>query len=1078
MQESTATKRRHDPGELDFKQPPKTAARPYVIVALIENRTGECGLAVADLNALHNVQLTTFEENQTFQQTMALLQLLEPTEICVSESQMDRKLTQAVSARFSGEGAGRIQMTTVSRKWFDEVSGEALVKALAEDGTAALQPGGRAERSGRYLAFAALSALVKHIERVQHMAFAPHSLHVDWTGGKDRMSLDYGLVRDLEVLVSSRTGDAKASLMGTILQPRTGAGTRLLRSLLLSPTSNAATLEDRLDAVDALMAGDTAVLQISARLSALPDLDGLLSAFAYTPTVATPRTARAAVVAIIGLRHVLQTLPSIVDALEEGSSEGSALLAAICSNLRHAAETTGLVARIDEIIDEKTAYTRVGQQSRVEEAYAVRAGVSSELDAVRVEYSGAMGEMQELVAELKAQWECPTLKLNYSASRGWHLLFPAAVTPLPPGLVQGVTSKGGATTATTPALASLNDRVREALLNTYQHSNLVLTSLLVHIRHAMASLSRAVHSIALLDLTLAFAGTALKSPVALCRPTFGEGPSERTVIVAGRHPIVERMQAVPFVPNDCELGGGWGGLGSVLVLTGPNCSGKSTFLRQTALLHILSHVGAYVPARSAHFRVTNRICALLGTGDDLEANASTFLKEMRETAFALAHASDSSLVLLDELGRGSSNEDGVGVAWAVVEALATTSSTHALVTTHYHELTALAGCTPGVRNVSMAVDVEWEGEGEGGTATASAPLLRFSFAVEDTASARKMDYGLALAEMCNLPLEVVQDARRIKEGLASRLAVAGRPGTSILTGSGGGPLLPSRAGTAPPSTGSFASRDAHLRELMAMLAPIVTEGGGQDILVARLLELRSVVGGGMAAIGITAGVLPSQRGEEEGEGEADGWLAGRALPSKRPAPPIVVRPSPTARATPSSSVLPWAKVGRAAPPAPPAEGAGASTAPLFRQGIDLPARTGGWAGGTVAPIDAMGEEEEEEHVRAAMEDEEKDMQAPTDADAEMRAAMAAEEGMQMEEGLTEAVVARFASPALLLPSLPPAPKPPHHGHARELLPETPASAVALAPLAADAAAKGAAHGPPPPPAAAGDWMADMLMMME
>jgi DNA mismatch repair protein MSH4 len=199
-----------------------------------------------------------------------------------------------------------------------------------------------------------------------------------------------------------------------------------------------------------------------------------------------------------------------------------------------------------------------------------------------------------------------------------------------------------------PSSPSLDRRVKENLLNAYVMTNAVVQTLLQRVRADMNLLFRFAESVAMVDMLLSFAAVVVESPDpdAMARPTFtADGP---IAIVKGRHPVVERASGGAYVPNDLTLTPE----ATLQVLTGPNCSGKSTFLRQAAVLVILAHIGSYVPAQSASIRLTDRICTRLGTGDDIEANASTFLKDMKETAFILANATDSSLVLIDELGRG------------------------------------------------------------------------------------------------------------------------------------------------------------------------------------------------------------------------------------------------------------------------------------------------------------------------------------------------------------------------------------------------------------------------------------------
>lgn len=260
--------------------------------------------------------------------------------------------------------------------------------------------------------------------------------------------------------------------------------------------------------------------------------------------------------------------------------------------------------------------------ARTHEVFAIRPALDGALDVIRDMYASNMSQLLEEGERLRTEWGIPGLKLNYTSARGHHLVLPAAAVAagsLPAGAIQAVKQgRSGAVACTTDTVASLNERIKENLLRSYVLMDGVLQSLMEHIRHAMCELSRVVESVALVDLCCSFAGMVLKAPnpAAYCRPSFTEGQGAPTVVLQGRHPILEKLSRAPYVPNDLRMGavstvagqgpctsaGGSSAVGSappqghtVLLLTGPNCSGKSTYLRQTALLHIMAHIGSYVP---------------------------------------------------------------------------------------------------------------------------------------------------------------------------------------------------------------------------------------------------------------------------------------------------------------------------------------------------------------------------------------------------------------------------------------------------------------------------------------------------
>lgn len=259
--------------------------------------------------------------------------------------------------------------------------------------------------------------------------------------------------------------------------------------------------------------------------------------------------------------------------------------------------------------------------ARTHEVFAIRPALDGALDVIRDMYASNMSQLLEEGERLRSEWGIPGLKLNYTSARGHHLVLPAAAVAagnLPPGAIQAVKQRSGAVACSTDTVTSLNERIKENLYRSYVLMDGVLQSLMEHIRHAMGELSRMVESISLVDLCCSIAGMVLRAPTptAYCRPTFTEGQGAPTVVSQGRHPILEKLSRAPYVPNDLVLGAASAtarseeGSGSgtkavqsqghtVLLLTGPNCSGKSTYLRQTALLHIMAHIGSYVPGKYA-----------------------------------------------------------------------------------------------------------------------------------------------------------------------------------------------------------------------------------------------------------------------------------------------------------------------------------------------------------------------------------------------------------------------------------------------------------------------------------------------
>jgi DNA mismatch repair protein MutS len=276
-------------------------------------------------------------------------------------------------------------------------------------------------------------------------------------------------------------------------------------------------------------------------------------------------------------------------------------------------------------------------------------------------------------------------------------------------------------------------------------------------------LAQVARGLSEIDLACAFADLAAAED--WCAPRVDD--SRAFAVSAGRHPVVERAQrreGVPFVANDCDLGAA-GGQAAIWLLTGPNMAGKSTFLRQNALIAILAQAGAFVPASDAHIGLVSQVFSRVGASDDLARGRSTFMVEMVETAAILNQADDRALVILDEIGRGTATYDGLSIAWAVLEHLHDVNRTRALFATHYHEMTALSARLSGVENATVTVR-EWEGD--------------VVFLHEVRRGAADRSYGVQVARLAGLPDSVVARARVVLEALEKGERAGGGRAAAVL----------------------------------------------------------------------------------------------------------------------------------------------------------------------------------------------------------------------------------------------------------------------------------------------------------
>ncbi|CAB1104368.1 unnamed protein product [Ectocarpus sp. CCAP 1310/34] len=413
------------------------------------------------------------------------------------------------------------------------------------------------------------------------------------------------------------------------------------------------------------------------------------------------------------------------------------------------------------------------------------------LDVARTTFLQSMEDIYQ-AADAMTEEHGYQVKVSCSVSRGYHLIIPAGVD-LPPGLIQAVQNTK-TIACTTEEVSSLSDRANEAVRTALLITHDVIQMLADEIRtEALDALFAVTESVALLDMIFGFADLVTLSPLAFCRPEVtADGPMS---IRGGRHPIVGAVQ------EDCKsanvsLSAPPGKSMRVIVrhlhircvffafsassfllpsfaffspfinfrvVTGPNNSGKSTYLKQAGLIVLMAQMGCYVPAEMAVIPVRTSLLSRIGTGDDLENNVSTFLMEMREIAQVLERVTSRSLVMIDELGRGTSNREGLAVAWAVAEQLLS-SSAYTLFVTHYSQMPGLADLYPNVENIHLQTALAPAATATGATGGMGGHTgaLRYLHKALDGRCDPGDGYGIRTAEMCGLPWEIVEEARVLR----------------------------------------------------------------------------------------------------------------------------------------------------------------------------------------------------------------------------------------------------------------------------------------------------------------------------
>lgn len=572
-------------------------------------------------------------------------------------------------------------------------------------------------------ALPAAAAVLAHLAETQHIRPSHlDRLKVDEPGRT--LVLDTVTRRNLELVANLRDGSIRNTLLELLDRTRTPLGARAVRTMLLEPLRQLEPLRERLDLVDDLFHQALPRRRLREAFGRIRDLERLLSRAALG--TATPRD-------VLAVLRSLEALPEVGAALLELSAPRGVYLAGALDTLEDLA--TNLKAGLAEEPGLAPGEGRV-----------IRPGFDPALDEARDLAHGGRQVVAEIETRERQQTGITSLKIRFNRVFGYFIeISKSNLSRVPAGYERRQTLATGER-FTTPELRELESKILSAEERMADREKELFAGLVHEVAVRAGRLRGTAQVIAELDALAGFAEVAAEQ--GFVRPHLDE--EDRIEIEDGRHPVVERLlPAGRFVPNDCTLDD----RRRVLVVTGPNMGGKSTYLRQVALAVVMAQAGSFVPARSARIGISDRIFCRVGASDNLAGGESTFMVEMTETANILHNATPQSLVILDEIGRGTATWDGMALAWAVVEALHDDPRLRpkALFATHYHELTELAAVLPRLANLHIAVRERGHD-------------VIFLHRVEPGPSDRS--YGIHVARLAGLPDTVVRRAREILDRLS------------------------------------------------------------------------------------------------------------------------------------------------------------------------------------------------------------------------------------------------------------------------------------------------------------------------
>jgi DNA mismatch repair protein MutS len=578
------------------------------------------------------------------------------------------------------------------------------------------------------LELTAAAACVTYIERTQLGKRPPLSPPVHENTGA-AMAIDQATRANLE-LMRTLAGDRRGSLLDAIDRTVTAAGSRLLAQRLSAPLTDAAQIAKRLDAVSGFVGDAAARAETRSRLQAAPDLARSLSRLAVGRGGPRDLAAiRDGMLAAADLARALGSLKEIPDEVAQAMEAcrkpdgmlAAELSAALAAELPAYKRDGGFVRDgYDKILDETRALR--DESRRVIAALQARYAEETGIRVLKIKHNNVLGYFVEVTAQHGEKLMAAPLNATFIHRQTLA------------GQVRFTTTELGELEA---KIASAAERALGLELETFER-------LTANVMAESANIKACAEALASLDVASALAHLAVERDYA--RPQIDD--SHAFVVEGGRHPVVEQAlsrDGSPFVANDSDLSPPEGtDAGRIWLITGPNMAGKSTFLRQNALIAVLAQIGSFVPAKHAHIGIVDRLFSRVGAADDLARGRSTFMVEMVETAAILNQAGERALVILDEIGRGTATFDGLSIAWATVEHLHDVNKCRALFATHFHELTALAGRLDRLHNATVRVK-EWHGE--------------VVFLHEVVAGAADRSYGIQVAKLAGLPASVVERAK-------------------------------------------------------------------------------------------------------------------------------------------------------------------------------------------------------------------------------------------------------------------------------------------------------------------------------
>ncbi|XP_059482912.1 mutS protein homolog 4-like isoform X2 [Neocloeon triangulifer] len=735
------------------------------IVALTEGRgkaRGEVGIAAIDVYR-PNLIVSQISDCQTYSKTIAKINMFSPVEILLPNTFCDgssnTKLFDCIREQYPN-----ITITTVQRRHFSDVQGLESIKKFCVPEMASLE----IVVQNKFFALSAASALLKYVEFLQNIMFAPKSLSIQYQGSQNTMLIDAETAKRLELVRSIKPGGAnikQSSLLGVLNHTFTIGGYRLLRATIMQPPCKIEGIIQRQECIQELVDNPAVFRAFQCILPKFADAEKLLALSMMLPTTAdrNEKSIEYQINYALLLKSCLDNLPVLQETLRLTEHAFFQTL----HNQIKADALTDIQEVLKKVLHDDAKSVKGYSASCIQRCFAIKSEVNVLLDLARRTYY--------LVQDYSAEHGLP-LRVGHNTMKGFHLQMPVGgqnnkwkEKELPEIFIQ-VNKTRSTFTMTTEALIKLDVRCKEMLKEIQTMSALALAELLAEVRQHAGCLYQMCEAISEIDLIVSLA--TLSSLPGFIKPEFGN----KMVVKAGRHPILNRMSYAEPVPNDIEASEE----NNFHIVTGPNMAGKSIYIRQVALLQIMAQIGCFVSAEAAEFRITDRIFSRIGFEDSIEGNASTFVVEMREMNYILQQMTPSSLIIIDELCRGTSSEEGMSIAWGICEWLLR-SPAFTFFTTHFLFLTRLQNIYSNIQNLCLEA-IEMETDSKDGSSHDGGNEKWIQYTHKVGPGVMKIErYGLRLARVSHVPKKVTKNAGSILD----KLIAARKPLPSVENGEQG-----------------------------------------------------------------------------------------------------------------------------------------------------------------------------------------------------------------------------------------------------------------------------------------------------